>query len=135
MVLEAGVELYMHSSLVGCEMDGKTVSSIIIENKNGLETLEAGRYIDCTGDADLAHMAQVPMQPNPDNELQPSSFCFILSGVDTKSDLLNKCMYHNGINGPSQCRPVREKLLALKEAGADIPDFGGPWFNLSLIHI
>ena len=129
MVLEAGVELYMHSSLVGCEMDGKTVSSIIIENKNGLETLEAGRYIDCTGDADLAHMAQVPMQPNPDNELQPSSFCFILSGVDTKSDLLNKCMYHNGINGPSQCRPVREKLLALKEAGADIPDFGGPWFN------
>ena len=58
MVLEAGVELYMHSSLVGCEMDGKTVSSIIIENKNGLETLEAGRYIDCTGDADLAQSRQ-----------------------------------------------------------------------------
>jgi hypothetical protein len=69
------------------------------------------------------------MQANPDRELQPSSFCFILSGVDTDSQLLNKCMYHNGINGPSQCRPVREKLLAMKAAGVEMPDFGGPWFN------
>ena len=129
MVLEAGVELYMHSAMVGCEMDGKSINSVIIENKNGLETIVGRRFIDCTGDGDLAHMAQVPMQPNPDGELQPSSFCFILSGVDTDSELLNKCMYHNGINGPSQCKPVREKLLAMKAAGVDMPDFGGPWFN------
>lgn len=129
MILEAGVDMYMHSSMVGCEMVGNKVDSIIIENKNGLETLLGKSFIDCTGDGDLAHMAEVPMQPNPDGEVQPSSFCFILSGVDTKSELLNKCMYHNGINGPSQCKPVREKLLAMKEAGLDIPDFGGPWFN------
>lgn len=129
MVLEAGVELYMHSAMVGCEMDDKSINSVIIENKNGLETIVGRRFIDCTGDGDLAHMAQVPMQPNPDGELQPSSFCFILSGVDTDSELLNKCMYHNGINGPSQCKPVREKLLAMKAAGVDMPDFGGPWFN------
>lgn len=129
MVLEAGVDLYMHSAMIGCEMDGKRITSVIIENKNGLETLEAKRFIDCTGDADLANMAEVPMQENPDGEVQPSSFCFILSGVDTDSELLNKCMYHNGINGPSQCRPVREKLLALKETHPEIPDFGGPWFN------
>lgn len=129
MVLEAGVELYMHSAMVGCEMDDKSINSVIIENKNGLETIVGRRFIDCTGDGDLAHMAQVPMQPNPDGELQPSSFCFILSGVDTDSELLNRCMYHNGINGPSQCKPVREKLLAMKAAGVDMPDFGGPWFN------
>lgn len=129
MVLEAGVDMYMHSSMIGCEMEGKEIKSIIIENKNGLETLSAKRFIDCTGDGDLAHLAKVPMQENPDGELQPSSFCFLLSGVDTESELLNKCMYHNGINGPSQCKPVREKLLAMKAAGADLPDFGGPWFN------
>ena len=129
MVLEAGVDLYMHSSLVGCIASGKTLERIVIENKNGLETLGGKRFIDATGDADLAWMAGVPMQPNPDGDLQPSSFCFVLSGVDTESDLLKNCMYHNGINGPSQCVPVREKLLALKEKGADIPDFGGPWFN------
>ena len=129
MILEAGVDMYMHSSMVGCEMVGNKIDSVIIENKNGLETLVSKTFIDCTGDGDLAHMADVPMQPNPDGEVQPSSFCFILSGVDTKSELLNRCMYHNGINGPSQCKPVREKLLAMKAAGVDLPDFGGPWFN------
>ena len=72
----------------------------IRDSKNGLETLASKVFIDCTGDGDLAHMADVPMQPNPDGELQPSSYCFILSGVDTESELLNRCMYHNGINGP-----------------------------------
>ena len=129
MILEAGIDIYTHSSMVGCEMKGNEIDTVIIENKNGLEALKSKVFIDCTGDADLAHMADVPMQPNPDGELQPSSFCFILSGVDTDSELLNKCMYHNGINGPSQCKPVREKLLAMKEAGVDLPDFGGPWFN------
>ena len=129
MILEAGIDIYTHSAMVGCEMVCNKIDSVIIENKNGLETLTSKVFIDCTGDGDLAHMAEVPMQPNPDGELQPSSFCFILSGVDTKSELLNRCMYHNGINGPSQCKPVREKLLAMKAAGVDLPDFGGPWFN------
>lgn len=129
MVLEAGVELYMHSSLIGLVADGKRIEQVVIENKNGLESLGAKVFIDATGDADLAWMAGVPMQPNPDGDLQPASFCFVLSGVDTESDLLRNCMYHNGINGPSQCRPVRERLLKMKEEGADIPDFGGPWFN------
>lgn len=129
MVLEAGVELYMHSSMIGCEMEGQNIYSVIIENKNGLESIVGKRFIDCTGDGDLANLAKVPMQSNPDGELQPSSFCFMLSGVDTDSELLNKCMYHNGINGPSQCKPVREKLLEMKASGVEMPDFGGPWFN------
>ena len=129
MVLEAGVDLYMHSSLIGCEMRGGSINSVVIENKNGLESLRGRVFIDATGDADLSHMAGVPMQDNPDGELQPSSFCFMLSGVDTDSKLLQDCMFHNGLNGPSQCRPVRERLLELKEQGVDLPDFGGPWFN------
>lgn len=128
MALEAGVNLFMHASLVGCEMSRSRVEKVIIWDKNGLEALEAAVVIDCTGDADLAHTAGVPMQPS-EGELQPSSFCFVLSGVDTDSELLRKCMYHNGLNGPSQCLPVRNKLLEMKAAGADIPDFGGPWFN------
>ena len=129
MVLEAGVNLFMHSSLIGCETNGDRIGKIYIQNKNGIESLSAKVFVDTTGDGDLAYLAGAPMQSNPDKELQPSSFCFILSNVDTESELLKKCMYHNGINGPSQCLPVREKLLQLKVAGEDIPDFGGPWFN------
>lgn len=133
MVLEAGVQLFMRSSLIGCEMEGKRLCSVIIENKNGLEALEAERFIDATGDGDLAFMAGVPMQSNPEKELQPSSYCFVLAGVDTDSELLRRYMYHSGKKGGSQCTPVRDKLLKLKADGADLPDFGGPWFN-SVMH-
>lgn len=129
MILEAGVDMFMHSSLIGCGSKNGSIRRVIIENKNGFEALEAAIFIDCTGDADLSFMAGVPMQENPEGELQPSSFCFILSGVDTDSALMERYMYHDGKKGSSQCNPVREKLLALKEAGEDIPDFGGPWFN------
>lgn len=78
MIREAGVDMYMHSAMIGCEMEGKRIETVIIENKNGLETLASKVFIDCTGDGDLAHMADVPMQPNPGGELQPSSYCFIL---------------------------------------------------------
>ncbi len=111
MVLEAGVDLYMHSSLVGCEMEGKRISSIIIDNKNGLESLEAATFIDCTGDGDLANMAEVPMQPNPDNELQPSSFCFILSGVDTDSEL-------SAVQYARSCWPSRKQAPTSRTSAA-----------------
>lgn len=129
MVLEAGVDLYMHSSLIGCEMEGNKLVNVFIENKNGLESLSAKRFIDATGDADLCHLADVPMQPDTDGEVQPSSFCFVLSGVDTGSELLQRYMHHSGKNGASECKPIREKLLKLKEEGTVLPDFGGPWFN------
>ena len=129
MVLEAGVHLYTHSYLTGCVKEGNTLRQVIINNKNGAEALEAKVFIDATGDADLSHLADVPMQPNPEGLFQASSFCFILSGVNTNSEMLRKSMHHNGLNGHSQCLPVREKLLKLKEQGKDIPDFGGPWFN------
>ena len=129
MVLEAGVDLYMHSYMTGCTMDGNRLQQIIIHNKNGAEAIEGKTFVDATGDADLAHMAHVPMQPDADGERQPLSFCFILSGVKTDSDMMMRCMYHDGRSGPSQCLPVREKLLKMKEEGADLPDFGGPWFN------
>lgn len=128
MVLEAGVDLYLHSTLVGCDMAGRTIKSVIISNKNGFESLGARRFIDATGDGDLSFMAGVPMQPNPDGEYQPMSFCFILSGVDTDSELCKRYMYHDGKRGPSQCTPLREKLLELRDAG-QLPDFGGPWIN------
>ena len=129
MVLEAGVSLFMHSSLIGCEMDGGKIENVIIENKNGLEAVSGKVFIDATGDGDLAFLSQVPMQPNHDGDLQPSSFCFVLAGVDTDSELMQRYMHHDGKKGSSQCAPVREKLLELKEAGEDLPDFGGPWFN------
>lgn len=131
MMIEAGVDMYMHSYISGCVCNGTSVSHIVIENKNGSEALESNIFIDCTGDADLAAMAGVPMQHDRDNPLQPLSTYFVLGGVDTESPIIKEAMHHNKQGVNCHCMPVREKLLALRES-LGIPEFGGPWFCTTL---
>ncbi len=132
MVLEAGVTLYMNSYLTGTvvDKDGK-VECVVIENKNGAEALEAKVFIDCTGDADLAAMAGVDMQPMNGEPLQPLSTYFILAGVDTSSPLVAEAMHHNKQGVNCHCLPIREYLLEHAEE-LNIPEFGGPWFCTTL---
>jgi hypothetical protein len=130
MCLEAGVELYMHSYLSGCVMDGDKVAQVLIENKNGTEALSAKMFIDCTGDADLASMAGVEMQPDEGRPLQPLSSYFILGGVDIDTPMMQESIHHNKQGENCHCLPVREKLLSLKDE-LGIPEFGGPWFCLT----
>jgi len=131
MVLEAGVDLYMHSYLSGCVCNENVVSLVIIENKNGTEAIEADNFIDCTGDADLASMAGVPMLGDEASPLQPLSTYFALGGVNTESKLIKEAMHHNKQGENCHCLPVREKLLQLKDK-LGIPEFGGPWFCTTL---
>ena len=157
MVLEAGVDLYMHSYLSGCitedekragdgkisdgltsdrtsnrsETRRKVIRQIIIENKNGTEALSAKMFIDCTGDADLAAMAGVEMQPDEGRPLQPLSSYFILGGVNLDTPMMQEAIHHNRQGVNCHCLAVREKLLALRDR-LDIPEFGGPWFCTTL---
>lgn len=128
MILEAKVDLYLHSFLSACQRSGNTVNSAVVNNKSGRIEIRGKMFIDCTGDADLCHMMGVPMQPN-DGAWQPSSFCFVISGVDTSTQMMQDAIHHTGKVPRAQCWPVREKLLELKKQGVDMPDFGGPWFN------
>ena len=127
MILEAGVDMYMHSYISSLTMEGNHITKVVIENKNGSEAIEGKVFIDCTGDADVAFIAGVPMQTWEDHILQPPSMCFILSGVDTESELVKKYMHHHlqGVN--CHCEPIREKFISMAEAW-DLPSFGGPWF-------
>ncbi|MBQ4551606.1 MAG: FAD-dependent oxidoreductase [Clostridia bacterium] len=126
MVIEAGVDLYMHSYLTGCVRKDGRITHVTIENKNGAEAIEGKVFIDCTGDADLANMAEVPMQPMNGEPLQPLSYYFCLDGVDTDSELL-QCMHHNRQGVNCHCEPVRAKMLELSKI-MEMPTFGGPWF-------
>ena len=127
MCLEAGIELYMHSYLSGCVMEGDRIAQVIIENKNGTEALSSNVFIDCTGDADLAAMAGVEMQPDEGRPLQPLSSYFILGGVNLDTPMMQEAICHNRQGENCHCLPVREKLLERKEE-LGIPEFGGPWF-------
>ena len=131
MVLEAGVKLYLNSYLSGCVCGDGRISQVIIENKSGSQALEADVFIDCTGDADLAYMAGVPMQDKSGRPLQPMSSYFILNGVDTDSPMVREAMHHNKQGENCYCLPMRKKMLELQEE-LDIPDFGGPWYCTTL---
>lgn len=131
MVMDAGIDLYMHSYLTGCVKEQDEIRYVTFENKNGSEALYAKVFIDCTGDADLAFHANVTMQPKDDAPLQPASTYFILADVDTDSPMIIDAMHHNKQGVNCHCLPVREKLLSLQDK-LDIPDFGGPWFCTTL---
>ncbi|MGN0195398.1 MAG: FAD-dependent oxidoreductase [Candidatus Cryptobacteroides sp.] len=131
MVLEAGVDMYMHSFLTGCIKDGNRITHILMDNKNGTEAIEGKVFVDCTGDADLASSAGVPMQGSEGRPLQPLSSYFLLGGVDTSTPMMQEAIHHNKQGENCHCLPVRQKLLALKDR-LGIPEFGGPWFCTTL---
>ncbi len=57
MLIEAGVELLLHTSLVDVERIGDSISSFILFNKTGFCRLNCMQAIDATGEADLVHRA------------------------------------------------------------------------------
>ena len=131
MLLEAGVELYTNSYLIDVEMDGGRVSRVIFASKNGKEALDADCFIDATGDGDLCHLSGVPMLESS-GAVQPISLCFVLTGVDTDTELLRDCIHHDGKNGRRSCnQTIRDYLLSCAEREPDL-QFGGPWFNVLL---
>ena len=130
MLEEAGVDLYTNSYVSDCVTEGKRVLYVIIDSKNGAEAIEGKCFIDATGDADLFVRACAPMMEKR-NELQPMSLCFVITGVDTSTDLLKNCIHHDGKHGNSLNKTIHNYLV---EAGKDedVPQFGGPWFNVLL---
>lgn len=134
MLLESGVALYTNSYLSSAftaeTEHGIAVTHAIIESKNGTEAIAGRCFIDATGDGDLAHLAGVPMLP-PAEHLQPASLCFVLSNVNTDTDLLRYCIHHDGKHGASCNKIIRSRLLEIAEKNG-ISEFGGPWFNVLL---
>jgi len=117
MVLEAGVDLYLHAYVTDIKTDGNTVTHIIFDSKSGTQALSCRYVIDATGDGDIAYKAGVPMQ-DYGTPLQPASMYFALRNVDTSQFT----GYYPG--GPKSSMPWIREILS-KIDGA--PQMGGPW--------
>lgn len=129
MTLNSGVTLLLHSYVSGCTLDNNRLDTVIVHNKSGEQRIKARYFIDCTGDADLAHMAGFPCRTGGDGEeLQPMTLWFRLGGVDTDK-LENMEMRFEHIRSVNT--RIREKLIALG-AEKEIPKFGGPWILTTL---
>ena len=61
LLLDAGVQLLFHAFAAGAikASDGR-LDAVLLETKSGRMAVRGGCFIDCSGDADLAHWAGVP---------------------------------------------------------------------------
>ena len=83
LLLEAGVKLLYHHTLVDVIMKGRTIEAAVFRSKSGLCAIKAQLFVDSTGDGDLAVLAGAPSEfGNEDGFCQPMTTCFKLSGVD-----------------------------------------------------
>ena len=62
MVLEAGVDLIMHTCFVDANMEGPLIRHLILEDKSGRHAISGKMFVDATGDADVAAAAGAPFE-------------------------------------------------------------------------
>ena len=84
-VMEAGVEILLHTELYSVNVDNRTLRSIELSGKGWRITVKAKIFIDGTGDGDLAYMAGASYAKGQKDTgvLQPPTLMFTLRGVDT----------------------------------------------------
>jgi hypothetical protein len=62
LLVSSGVPLLFHAWAAAAVMEGLTIRALVVETKSGRQALRAQSFIDCSGDADLAHFAGVPFE-------------------------------------------------------------------------
>ncbi|MDP3827085.1 MAG: FAD-dependent oxidoreductase, partial [Polaromonas sp.] len=55
MLVASGVQILFHAWAAAVLMDGQAITALVVETKSGRQAIRARRFIDCSGDADVAH--------------------------------------------------------------------------------
>lgn len=83
LLLESGVDLFYHSTLVGVENVGESSSCIFFHKGIGFFSITAKRIIDASGDADYCHWAGIPYEKAGEKEpAQSMTTTFRMSNVE-----------------------------------------------------
>ena len=83
LLQNAGVQTLLHATLVDVVMESSVITGVIVSTKSGFFRINAKRFIDASGDADLCHLADIPYEKA--GELDPAqtlTTTFRMSGVD-----------------------------------------------------
>ena len=85
-VLEAGIDLLFHAYIFEAKKQGNKIESITVATKSGKLELHSDYFIDATGDAQVAFLADCPttLGREPDHLCQPMTLCFRVGNVDIR---------------------------------------------------
>ncbi len=80
----SGVELLLHTLVLGGKREGGEVRSVQVSNKSGIRDYSARFFIDATGDGDLAARlgCEFIMGRTQDHAVQPMTLMFRMHGVN-----------------------------------------------------
>lgn len=62
MLVASGVHILFHAWASSVLLQGTYIQALIVETKSGRMAIRAAKFIDCSGDADVAHFAGVPYE-------------------------------------------------------------------------
>lgn len=86
LILEAGVDLLLHTTMVGVEKVDGRLESVIVHGKQGFGKIKAKRFIDASGDADFCHFAGIAYETAGEKEpAQTMTTTFRMSNVDLEA--------------------------------------------------
>jgi hypothetical protein len=84
LVTESGIRPLLHTAAVEAIVEDNAVKGIITESKSGRQAILAKCVVDCTGDADVAHLAGAQYTVCPKEESLGVTAVFNTAGVDKK---------------------------------------------------
>jgi hypothetical protein len=86
MLLDAGVEILFHALGAGITMcDDGRIESLVLETKSGRVAVRASIFIDCSGDADLAHWAGLDYEKgNGEGQMMYPTLMFRVGNVNAE---------------------------------------------------
>ena len=128
MVQNAGAEILLRSYLIGAECVDGSVKKITVANKSGNMDFYAKRFIDATGDADLAYLAgfETRLGRESDNLCQPMTLCFRISNVDKakyESERESINVLYKQFKAEGKIKNPREDVLRFRTLQDDIIHF------------
>lgn len=120
LLIDAGVKILLHTRVVGAVVnDDNRLAAIVTESKSGRQAWTADRFIDCTGDGDLAAHAgcRFDVGTGSDCTCQPMSMLALLTGVEP--DAVREFIRESGSS-------AKRNLLTLMEDSGLRPSYRAP---------
>ena len=123
LMAEEGVDVLLHTVLVDAEAADGRVTAIRCADDEGCFLVEAGAFVDATGDANLTRLAGGrTMWGGGSGTVQAATMPFRMSGVDTSCDMSPAAVEQAVLQAKREGIPdlTKEKGFILKTEGSDI---------------
>jgi len=98
ILLEANVDILLHTYLLNTIVDNDRLIGVEIFNKSGRKTIYGKTFIDATGDADLAALSEAAFYKGEKNNIQNVTMAFMLKNINF-DEMLKGLKQGKGIKG------------------------------------